>query len=74
MDEWLFQKWCQQVDVEEVLTTTLPNELLSSHKELDVLSNPLLASPPGTEVKIKEVQSSDSGVDLFAPPPTPLVP
>ena len=26
MDKWLFQKWCQEVDVEEVLTATLPNE------------------------------------------------
>ena len=73
-DKWLFQKWCQEVDVEEVLTATLPNEPVSGDEELDVLSNPLLASPPGKEVKKKEVQSSDSEVDLFAPPPTAPVP
>ena len=73
-DKWPFQKWCQEVDVEEVLTATLPNEPVSSDEELDVLSNPLLASPPGKAVKKKEVQSSDSEVDLFAPPPTAPVP
>ena len=73
-DKWLFQKWCQEVDVEEVLTATLPNEPPSSDEELDVLSNPLLASPPDKEVKKKEVQSSESEVDLFAPPPTAPVP
>ena len=73
-DKWLFQKWCQEVDVEEVLTATLPNEPVSGGEGLDVLSTPLLASPPGKEVKTKEVQSSDSEVDLFAPPPTALVP
>ena len=73
-DKWLFQKWCQEVDVEEVLTATLPNEPVSGDEELDVLSNPLLASPPGKEVKKKGVQSSDSEVDLFAPPPTAPVP
>ena len=73
-DKWLFQKWCQEVDVEEVLTATLPNEPVSGDEELDVLSNPLLASPPGKEVKKKEVQSSDSEVDLFAPPPAAPVP
>ena len=64
----------QEVDVEEVLTATLPNEPVSGDEELDILSNPLLASPPGKEVKKKEVQSSDSEVDLFAPPPTAPVP
>ena len=44
MDTWLFQKWCQEVNVEEVLTATLPNEPVSGDEELDVLSNPLLAS------------------------------
>ena len=39
-----------------------------------ILSNPLLASPPGKEVKKKEVQSCDAEVDLFAPPPTAPVP
>ena len=73
-DEWLFQKWCQEVDVEEVLTANLPNEPVSGDEQLDVLSNPLLASPPGKEVKKKEVQSSDSEVDLFAPPPAASVP
>ena len=69
-DKLLFQKWCQEVDVEEVLTATLPNEPVSGDEELDVLSTPLFASPPGKEVKKKEVQSSYSEVDLFAPPPT----
>ena len=73
-DKWLFQKWCQEVDVEEVLTATLPNEPVSGDEELDVFSNPLLASPPGKEVKKKEAQSSDSEVDLFVSPPTALVP
>ena len=73
-DKCLFQKWCKEVDVEEVLTATLPNEPMSSDEELDVLSNPLLASPLGEEVKKKEVQSCDSEVDLFAPPPTAPVP
>ena len=73
-DKWLFQKWCQEVDVEEVLTATLPNEPVSGDEELDVYSNPLSACPPGKEVKKKEVQSSDSEVDLFAPPPTAPVP
>ena len=71
-DKWLFQKWCQEVDVEEVLTATLLNEPVSGYEELDVLSIPLLASPLGKEVKKKEVQSSDSQVDLFAPPPGAL--
>ena len=39
-----------------------------------VLSNPLLASSPSKEVTKKEVQSSDSEVELFAPPPTAPVP
>ena len=52
----------------------VPNEPVSGDEELDVLSNPLLASPPGKEVKKKEVQSSNSEVDLFAPPPTAPVP
>ena len=73
-DKWLFQKWCQEVDVEEVLTATLPNEPMSGDEELGVFSNPLLASPPGKEVKKKEVRSSDSEVDLFAPPTTAPVP
>ena len=34
-----------EVDVEEVLTTTLPNEPVSSDEELDALSNPLLPLP-----------------------------
>ena len=54
-DKWLFQKWCQEVDVEEVLTATLPNEPVSGDEELDVFSNPLVASPRGKEVKEKEV-------------------
>ena len=45
-DKWLFQKWCQEVDVEEVLTATLPNEPVSGDEEVDALSNLLLASPP----------------------------
>ena len=73
-DKWLFQKWCLEVDVEEVLTATLPKEHVSSDEGLDLLSNPLMASPPGKEVKNKELQSSDSEVDLFTPPPTALVP
>ena len=44
-DTWLFQNWRHEVDVEEVLTTTLPNEPVSNDEELDVLSNTLLASP-----------------------------
>ena len=67
-DKWLFQKWCQEVDGEEVLTATLPNEPMSGDKELDVVST------PGKEVKEKEVQSSGSEGDLFAPPPTAPVP
>ena len=73
-DKWLFPKWCQEADVEEVFTATLPKEHVSSDEELDILCNPLLASPPGEEVKKKEMQSSDSEVDLFAPPPTAPVP
>ena len=69
-----FQKWRQEVHVEEVLTATLPKEHVSSDEEFDLLSEPLLASPPGKEVKKKEVQSSDSEVDLFAPPPTAPMP
>ena len=69
-DKWLFQKWCQEVDVEEVFTATLPNEPVSGDEELDLLSNPLLDSPPDKEVKKKAVQSSDLEVDLFAPPST----
>ena len=47
---------------------------MSSDEELDLLSNPLLASPPGKEMRKKEAQSSNSEVDRFAPPPTALVP
>ena len=46
-DKWLVQKWCQEVDVEEGLTTTLPKQPVFGDKELDLFSNPLLASPPG---------------------------
>ena len=46
-DKWLFQKWF------EVLTATLPNEPVSGDEELYVLSNSLLASPLGEEVKTK---------------------
>ena len=60
---------CQEVDIEEVLAATLPNEPVCGDEELEVLSNPLLASSPGKEVKKKEVPSSDLEVDLFAPPP-----
>ena len=70
---WPFE-WCQEVDVEEVLTATLRNKPVSSDKELDVLSNPLMASPPDKEVKKKEVQPCDSEVDLFAPSPTAPAP
>ena len=64
------------VDVEKVWTARLRNQPVSGDEELDVLSNPhpLLASPPGKEVKKKEVQSSHSEVDPFAPPPTAHVP
>ena len=51
------------------MTATLPNEPMSNNEELGVLCNPLLASPPGNEVRKKEVQSSNSEADLFAPPP-----
>ena len=54
-DKLPFQKWCQEVDIEEVLTATLPKQPVSSDEELDLLSNPLLASPPGREVRKKEV-------------------
>ena len=47
---------------------------MSSDKELDLVSNPPLACPPGEEVKKKELQSSYLEVDLFAPPPTAPVP
>ena len=43
-----------------------------SDEELDLLSNPLLASPPGKQVRKKEVKAFESEVDLFAPPPTAL--
>ena len=56
------------------MTATLPKEHVSIDEEVDLLSNPLLASPPGRQVKRKEVHSSDSEVDLFAPPPTAPVP
>ena len=49
------------------MTATLPNEPVSGD---EVLSYPLLASPPGKEVKKKGVHSSDSEMDLFAPPLT----
>ena len=49
----VLSKVASRVDVEEVLTATLPNKPVSSDEELDVLSNPLLASPPGKEVKKK---------------------
>ena len=52
-DKGLLQKWRHEVDFEEVLTATLPKEHVSSDEELDLLSNPLLASPPGKEVKKK---------------------
>ena len=74
MDRWSSQKWCQEVDVEEVLTATPPKEHVSSDEELELFSNLLLASPLGKEVKKKELQSFDSEVDLFAPPPTAPVP
>ena len=51
--------WCQEVDVKNFSNATLPNEPVSGEEELDVLSNPLLASPLGKEVQKKEVQSSD---------------
>ena len=73
-DKWLFQKWRWQANIEEILTATLLKEHVSSDEELDLLSNPLLASPPGEEVKKKDVQSFVSEVDLFAPPPTAPVP
>ena len=73
-DEGIFQKCCQEVDVEDVLTANLPNEPVSGDEKLDLLSNALLASSPGKELKKKEVQSSDSEVDLFAPPPTAPLP
>ena len=38
-DKWLLQKWCKEVDIEEVLTTTLPNEPLCGDEELDVFSS-----------------------------------
>ena len=56
------------------MTAGLLNKPVSGDEELDVLSNPLLACPLGKEVKKKEVRSSDSEVDLFAPPPTAPVP
>ena len=65
MDNWLFQKWCREVDVEEVLATTLPKEQVSSDEELDLLSNPLLASPLGKELKKTDFQSCDSEVGLL---------
>ena len=74
MDKWRFQKWCQEVDIEEVLTATLLKQPVSGVKELDLLSNPLLASPLGKDVRKKEVQLSDLEVDLFAPPPTAHLP
>ena len=46
-DKWLFQKWCQEVDVEEVLTATLLEQPMFGDEELDLFSNPLLASAPG---------------------------
>ena len=73
-DKWLFQKRCQEVDVEEVLTATLLNEPVSGDEELDILSNPLMGSPPGKVVKKKEVHSSNLEVDLLAPPPRAPVP
>ena len=69
-----FKRLCQEVNVEEIWTAGLPDELVSGDEEMDVLPNPLLASLPGKEVRKEEVQSSDSEVDLFAPPPTPPVP
>ena len=60
-DKWLFQKWCQEVDIEEVLTTTLPKQPVSNDEEMDLLSNPLLASPLGKEVRKKEVPPSFRG-------------
>ena len=71
-DKWLFQKWCQEVHVEEVLTATLPKAPVSSDEEL-YFSNPLFTSPLGKEVREKEVQSSDLEVDLFTPPPMALM-
>ena len=56
------------------MTATLPKEPLSSDEELDLLPNQLLASALGKEVRKKEVPSSVSEVDLFAPPPTAHVP
>ena len=47
---------------------------MSGDEEWDVLSNPLSASPPGKDVKKKEVQSCDSEAVLFAPPPTAPMP
>ena len=44
------QKGCQEVDVEEVLTATVPSASASGDKELHFLSNPLLASPLPKEV------------------------
>ena len=55
MDKWWFQKWCQDVDVEEAVTTNLPKQPVSTDKELDLFSNALLASPPGKEARNKEV-------------------
>ena len=56
------------------MTATLPKEHVSNDEELDLLSNPLLASPLGKEVKKKEVRSFDLEVGLFAPPPTAPMP
>ena len=58
-NKWLFEKWCQEVDVEEVLTATLPKQSADEFdEELDLFAIG----------KKKEVQSSDSEPDLFASP------
>ena len=48
-----FKSGVRRFDVEEVLTAILPKQSVSSDEELDLFSNPLLASPPGKEVEKK---------------------
>ena len=57
-DKWLFEKWPQAADVEEVLTATLPNKPVSGDEQLGVLSNPPLASP-----LVRRLRKKNYGLD-----------
>ena len=68
----MFPKWREEVDVEELLSATLPKqstaESVSTNEKLDLFADPILAFPPGKKGNKEKVVSSDEEVDLFPAP------